>query len=298
MGAFPLGYGTLNALLFGTPSHVSRWALTVIWIARLLTLALLLRTYIVPSAVRILSKRVRVRSVSLRSIRGLYLHAGKSIWTVERIKLGLRWVSEEKTMRMTVTVEGLKVEVVKRAQRPKLPRRKRHARMPTLADLSPSPLLHYAWIGTTSLTSLLRRIIQPVTTKALVIVIRAIILALPTLTQVMEFRVDAGALIWPELGDMRLATHNAVLSTHIAFNQIGGSQGAVEISAIGSGVRLGPQLLKKLAWTWRHLLWSSRDPAWTTTQCSANVSLTVDEIVGFTEAGRSSNLDAPQEVGQ
>lgn len=270
-----------HTLLLSTPRHVSPWAALVIWTARIVTLALLLRTYIVPSLIRLLSKRVRVRSISFRSIRGLYLHAGTTIWNVERVRLGWRWAAKEKTIRMRIVVEGLNVKVVRQTRRPRPPPRRRHARIPTLAEINPYPALWYTLLCATTISTFVRRLVQPVTTKLAVLALRTVILALPTLTQILEFQLDSATLHWPELAESRFAIHKASLSTRIAFSQVCASEAAIALPAVGPGVRLGPGVVQRLTSMWKFLMGGSRDRVWASTLCTAHISLQMDEIIGL-----------------
>ena len=75
----------LHALLLRPLDDLSLWAMLLVWAVRILTLSLLLRTYIGPAVVSLVSTRLRIRSISLRSIRGVYFKAGHGTWRVERI---------------------------------------------------------------------------------------------------------------------------------------------------------------------------------------------------------------------
>lgn len=154
--------------------------------------------------------------------------------------------------------------------------------MPTLADLSPFPIVWYAWLFTTTIYSFTRRLLQPVTTKLVVLTFRTIILTLPTLTQIMEFELDTATLHWPEMADSCFAVHKAALASQIAFSQAGIPEAAIELPAVERGLRLGTHLVRRIAYLLQFLMGSSRERAWASTQCCARISLQLDEIVGFT----------------
>lgn len=74
-----------DLLIISVPSNAPWWTNILIYLVRLVTLAVLLRTYIAPWILAKTSRHLRVRSISLRSVRGIYLSYGPTIWRIERI---------------------------------------------------------------------------------------------------------------------------------------------------------------------------------------------------------------------
>jgi hypothetical protein len=258
--------------LLSTPQD-TLWAAGLVWLARVVTLALLFRTYIVPNIIRILSDRLRIRSISLRSVRGLYLKTGRAVFTAERVKLGWRWVPQEKIVRFRITVESLGVELLPTPSRKKMTRSisKLHARMPTLADLSPSPI-------TPSISTLFTYVIRPALTAAARGLVRVVALTLPTLTQVLEIELDNTSISSRQHEGATLTFATAELSSKVAFSQFGepctGSTSPLDtLSSIRSG--------GNLASFWRFISTSSNETAWASTRVTARVSFSVNNIACF-----------------
>jgi hypothetical protein len=257
---------SLRLLLWATPA-TTLWAVFVIWTARIVTLALLFRTYIAPNFIRVLSKRLRIRSISLRSVRGLYLRTGRAVYTVERIKLGWRWVSQAKTVRVTITVENLSVELLPAARRKKA-QTAHLRRMPTLADLNPSPI-------TPSISTLLSYVIRPAATSAARFLLRLVILVLPTLTQILEVELDNTRITSrPHLGTT-VTFETAFLSSHLVFSQKDGPSSTSEVSSKADAPPTPPQ---EITSRWRFITGSGADRAWASTRALAKFSLKISEI--------------------
>src|ERR1700721_760427 len=125
----------LRLFLLGTPD-ASAWTTVLLWVARLVTLSLIFRTYIGPFILTQISDHIRVRSISLRSIRGLYFRRGSRIWRVERI--GISYSSAAGGLSVKIMIKGLKLEIGVDDPAPSI--RPPIRRNLTLADLSPSPI--------------------------------------------------------------------------------------------------------------------------------------------------------------
>ncbi|KAJ3774447.1 golgi-body localization protein domain-containing protein [Lentinula raphanica] len=101
-------------LLLWTPS--APWQASLILLIRLLAFGLLLRTYIVPWLFLRFSQHVRIRSISLRSIRGLYVSRGNGTWGIER--LSYSWTVVDGARHITIKVEGLTGVISKTEEEP------------------------------------------------------------------------------------------------------------------------------------------------------------------------------------
>jgi hypothetical protein len=258
-------------IILTTPTN-SLWAVLLIWAIRIVTLALLIRTHIAPTVIRVLSTRLRVRSISLRSIRGLYLRTGRVIYTAERIKLGWRWVSQEKTVRVRITVESLSVELLSPTKK-KTPRtsQKRHVRMPTLADLNPSPI-------TPSFYTLTNYIVRPAITAVARMILRLVVLTLPTLTQILEVELDNTKVTSRPHSGATVTFRTANLSSHLAFIQ----PDSEALSNNGSSENNSPSPPSgKIASYWRFITSSSGERAWASTRGVAKLSLSISGISCF-----------------
>jgi hypothetical protein len=144
----------LRVLLLTRPDDVW-WTTFSVWLVRLIAFSLLLRTYIVPWAVGRMSRHLRVRSISFRSIRGLYARAGAHILRADRISW--TWSYVDGSRRITIQVHGLTLEVGSPAQRSV----DRQRRALTLADFAPSPIAHRLWMLFSQLYSLVDPLLRP-----------------------------------------------------------------------------------------------------------------------------------------
>ena len=132
----------LRLLLISRPDD-AWWSFFLVWFIRFLTVSIALRTYIVPWGLALAFSRFRVRSVSLRSIRGVYFCQGRNVWNIDRIGFSYHRPSKTQASRLTVVVQGLKLDIAEPPNEPAPPPPTpavRHRRVPTLADFSPSPI--------------------------------------------------------------------------------------------------------------------------------------------------------------
>jgi hypothetical protein len=258
----------LRLLLYTSPVDTV-WAVSIIWIARLVTLALLIRTYFAPTVIRVLSKKLRVRSISLRSIRGLYLRTARVVYNVERIKLGWRWVAEDKTVRVRVTVENLSVELLPLSKRKKA-KTSQVRRIPTLADLNPSPI-------TPSIHTLLNYIIRPALTAIVRILLRLVIAVLPTLTQILEVELENTKITSRPHAGATIILGTVFLSSHLVFSQPDAKSSMDSIS--GTTGTHTPALDSTSDRRFVSSLGGER--AWANTRAFAKFSLNISEITCF-----------------
>jgi hypothetical protein len=277
----------LRFLLVSTPD-TSAWAVTVIWIVRIVTLALLGRTYVVPNLVSLVSSRVRVRSVSLRSIRGLYLRTGHAVLTVDRIKLGWRWASDAKTVRMTVTVTGMKVDILERTVRKRRTRTAVHSytRMPSLARINPTPIASYTWSQLPSFASFFQYFLRPALTTVARSILRLVILALPSLTQILELEFDEATLSSKAHLDATIVLTKTVMSSHLAFVQQVAAEDEKNMSLVTSTKTT--TIGSRIRTLWDFATTPSRDHAWASTQCIITVALNIDNVLASVENTEAS----------
>ena len=137
---FTEGIQTSMSILGALPqptSATSWWSILVIWVVAIASVSLLLRNHVFPWLLARLSKHLRVRSVSLWSIRGLYLRTATQTWRIDRIGYG--WSNG-----FNVKLHGLSIELSSPQPTTPVTPLRRHNRRLTLADLSPTPLVHRA----------------------------------------------------------------------------------------------------------------------------------------------------------
>jgi hypothetical protein len=212
-----------RCLLFSYPdSDGSPWPTLGIFLVRVIAIGLLLRTYVGPSLLRLVTKRIRVRSVSLRSIRGLYFRAGPRTLVVDRI--GLSWSLKHRSLRLGVKVEGVKLDIEKDERKDRLRKRsstlKTHHRMPTFSDISAVPVVSSLKTIPMSIYRSLDPVLRPITRLFVVLVLRILIRLLPSLTQVLEFQLDSLVITFVDLSGVKLVITDANLWTKLEIERL------------------------------------------------------------------------------
>lgn len=212
----------LRLLVIARPDD-AWWSFLLVWFIRFLTLSVVLRTYIVPWGLRLLFTRFRVRSVSLRSIRGVYFRQGRNVWHIDRIGLSYHRPSKTQASRLTVVVQGLKLDIAEPPDEPTLPPQKPaagHRRMPTLADFSPSPIAFTIRQVIYAIYAGLEPHFRPLVRASIIFVLRVLIRCLPTLTQVLDFELVSAELSLARFPDVQFKLKELGVSTKVVFTQV------------------------------------------------------------------------------
>lgn len=227
IGTFLAVLRSLVWFLAGKEYVESQWDKVLIAVVHLTVLGLLFRTYIGPFLLRIISKRVRIRSVSLRSIRGVYLRTGTITCRIDRIGLAYH-SSSQSARRFSVKVEGLCIELYHLASKAPPPASTdpprtdvRNTRMPALADFSPSPLAHKLWSFYSAIYARIEPFGRPILRTIFVTSLRVLIRCLPALTQVIDFELERCLIKIANGQDVHLTIQNASLSTTVNFSSLG-----------------------------------------------------------------------------
>lgn len=212
----------LRLLIIARPDD-AWWTFLLVWFIRFLTVSIVLRTYIVPWGLGLLFSRFRVRSVSLRSIRGVYFRQGRNVWHIDRIGLSYHRPSKTQASRLTVVVQGLKLAIAEPPNEPTPPPQKPaagHRRVPTLADFSPSPIAFKARQVIYAIYAGLEPHLRPLVRASIIFVLRALIRCLPALTQVLDFELVSAELSLAELPDVQFKLKELGISTKVVFTQV------------------------------------------------------------------------------
>lgn len=214
-------------LLSGGDFVVSQWDMFLVAVIHLTVFGLLFRTYFGPFLLRVISKRVRVRSVSLRSIRGVYLRTGAITCRVDRIGLAYH-SSTESARRFSVKIEGLSIELYQlcrkhssQASSVPQPAEIRNPRISTFVDFSPSPLAHKLWSFYSAIYASVEPFGRPILRTFFVTNLRILIRCLPALTQVIDFELERCLITFAKEQDIHFTIQNASLSTTVNFSSLG-----------------------------------------------------------------------------
>lgn len=270
----------LNTLFLWKPQD-SRSATVIIWLLRIITFSLLFRSVVGPFILRLLSKRLRVQSVSLRSIRGIYFRAGKGILHVERVGLGYHRPSPESASRFAIRVEGVRLEVTQAESRPKNPPERKQRK----CDLSPFPIALTSWHavkgGWAWLYSAMEPFVRPAIRKVIVAALRGMIRALPALTQVLDLEVDSVVVTHQSIPGAEFIVRKVTVHTSVAFTQLDNSASSAGANApfvqqprhrrFASVADFGTRVKNSFRRSWQY--------AWGSTQVAASLSVNVQEIL-------------------
>jgi hypothetical protein len=278
---------TLNILFVASPDD-SLWTTAIIWFVRVATLLVVLRNHIAPYVLERIAggiRNVRVRSISLRSIRGIYVKRGIQTWRVDRIGISYRSATGEGSSRFTVKIEGLRLEIGRTGRvlskaSASLPKHKRRL---TLADLSPSPLAFYLWSIVARIYAFVEPYLRPVIRSVTVACIRVFIRCLPALTQALHFDLDYAEVTFLASPQSCLRIKEATLHTQLNFTQLEDVILSAENDFGGTSSRsarymsmaaLRTRLLKSFERTWER--------AWGKTQGTASITMTISSVSGLT----------------
>lgn len=250
----------------------------LLWMVRVVTFGLLLRTYFIPWLFTLLSDRIRIRSISLRSIRGLRFRKGAQTWKVERISYN--WLSVEGSRRLALRIEGLTVEFGSKDVKTERPIQKNRDRKLTLADFNPSPIARQLWQVVWATTTFIEPYFRPILRKCLISCLRFAIQWLPKLTQALSFDLQSTVITFPELSGAKISAENINLHSVLTFTEITQAI-ALEDAQLNSsregGMVEGFSLWKKrLAESFHRSL----DAALGESHGTAKMSLRVSNVVG------------------
>ena len=208
-------------IFLGYSSWNSGWRSWLLLAIQILVIGQILRAWVGPFIFQRVSKRIRVRRVSLRSIRGIYVRLASMTIRIDRVGLSYH-PSAEATRRFSFKVEGLWVEIHELEARPQLirPASRRLSRLPTLADFAPSPMARHLWSLYSEIYALLEPYVRPALRSFFVTWTRAIIRCLPVLTQVIDFELDKALVTFTTLPEAHVAIRGVTVSTTVTFTNL------------------------------------------------------------------------------
>lgn len=277
MRAFSSTEFFLHALLLRPLDDLTLWSILLVWVVRVLTLSLLFRTYIGPAVVRLVSSRLRIRSISLRSIRGVYFKAGNGTWRVERIGISYHKPSSSTATRFSIQVQGLSLELDGQFNARSRPRRPPMRPRPT-----PSRLARRLWKVLYTLLSLcyttLEPYCRPTVRTFFVTTLRLVIRALPTVTNGLDFELDSASVSLTDIPGVRFSVGYAKLNSSVTLAYL-----PSVVSVEDAKPRAAHKRFASVA-DWnarvRGSVRRTWDRAWGATQVAASVNLQVNAVSG------------------
>ncbi|KAF8845847.1 hypothetical protein BDN67DRAFT_961498 [Paxillus ammoniavirescens] len=280
----------VGLLLLRWPTSLSSWILLTCWPLGLVSFLLIARAYLAPYVLMRFSSHIRVRSVSLRSIRGLYFRKGNRTWQIDRFGYSYSTSTDDKPKGLSFKVEGLKLEIQPvPAPRP-TPPRANHRRGLTLADLSPSPLALYLWSIVSSLYSIFDPLIRPAIRLVVTATLQQVIRFIPRLTETVQLEIDRAVISFNATPQAQLVVERVVLKGHVSFTQNSQSRPTGDLDLHQGSQTLTARALAMGAWksrlakgfkrtwtrTWDHTLGQTRG--------SVAYDLIVQEVHGLIPA--------------
>lgn len=275
--------GTLSSgvhlLLIGTPGNALS-TFILLWLVRIITFSLVLHTYLGPWLLALMSDHIRVRSISLWSIRGLYIRTSSRTWHVERV--GYVWSSVQGSRRLALKIDGLNVHIAKEGEGQTFAQTKRRRnRNLTLADLNPSPLARYLWQFTSALITFLDPFIRPIMRTYVVASLRFGIQWLPRITQALSFDLRSTVITLAEMPGTKIVAHEINLHTTLSLTQMEQTVGPGDVKPTPNRSHNRKSLSMGL---WKKRLSESfhrsLDKAWGEARGKVTLSLTIGNIVG------------------
>ena len=204
-------------LAFKWPTTTSSWVTLACWPLGAVVFLYVARVYLAPYILMRCSSHVRARSVSLRSIRGLYFRKGNRTWQIDRFVYSYRSSTDGGPRRLSFRIEGLKL-VIEPARVPQPPLRT-HRRGLTLADFSPSPLALWLWSIISSLYVVLDPALRPVIRLVVTAILRQVVHFIPRLMETVQVNIDQAVVSYVGSPQVQLTAQDVVFKGHVAFAQ-------------------------------------------------------------------------------
>ncbi|KAG2013550.1 hypothetical protein CC2G_010449 [Coprinopsis cinerea AmutBmut pab1-1] len=257
---------TTHVLVYGKPEH-SPLTFLLLWSLRIVTVSILLRTFVGPWVLRLIYSRIRIRSVSPRSIRGVFLRSGERTIRIERIGWG--WSN--------LTLDGFTLDVGdKEVPKASHPPEKTSS---NFAFLNPKPLLAIPRAIYNVISLLLEPWLKPIFRHYTVMALQFILTrVVPAITQRLSFVMRDTTLTFSALPGTKIVVKEVTLTAAVQFLQTeNGDDGAEPVPPREA------QTQSEVA-TWgtrlRDGFRRSLDRAWGSTQGKGSVTFKASRIEG------------------
>ncbi|KAF5387705.1 hypothetical protein D9615_000498 [Tricholomella constricta] len=208
------GTSLLRTILFDTPADA--WQASILlWFIRVATISILLRSYLIPWLFSALSKHVRIRTVSLWSIRGLYIRAGARIIRVDRVRYGY---SRAKGVKLKL--DGLNIDMGRSQPKPSALPTRGHNRRLTLADFAPSPMARRLWNLLSSAYAVVEPHFRPLIRTCVIAGLRVFIRWLPNIISGLNFEAHSTTFTFPDLPGTSVTAEKLTLHANLCFTEL------------------------------------------------------------------------------
>ncbi|KAI6163026.1 golgi-body localization protein domain-containing protein [Pisolithus thermaeus] len=268
------------------PPHPYFWISLFAWCLGLVAFLFFVRAHLAPFVLTRFSNHIRVRSISLRSIRGLYFRKGNRTWHIDRFAYAYSPSRDGTSKGLCFRIEGFKLEI-DAIKTPQSNPRSKHRRGLALTDFSPSPLALYIWSIISSLYSLFDPIIRPMSRLIVTFILRQFILLIPRLTETLQLDIDRVIVSVNSMPEICVSAENVVLKGHVSFTQTSQGRRVEERHQSEGGYQtLNPRALAMGAWKSRLVnnLQRTWTRTWDHTLGSTTGSMAFDLVVGGIES--------------
>ncbi|KZS98046.1 hypothetical protein SISNIDRAFT_449676 [Sistotremastrum niveocremeum HHB9708] len=265
-----------NCTCFGCSSGpYSAWLLSQL--LQLSIALLIFSRYIAPFFLRQVTSRVRVRSISLRSIKGLYICTGNVTLSIERIGLAYHQKSAEHARRFSFQIIGLRLELDPKGSK----ETRKHADKEKSDAAPPSPPRRALQSLTGAFASVLNWGFRPAARWLFVTFLRLLIRGLPALTQVFDVELDRAVVCLVPFGGAHLSASGVSLSSRVEFT---------EHDEAAKSRTAHKKLIKPVRHTPSPESWRTRfkgsftrawDRAWGKTEGFVSISVAVKDIAAY-----------------
>jgi hypothetical protein len=210
----------VNALAFNPPS-LPGWATWFTLIIRSIVVLVIFRRNIAPFLLAKVTRRIRARSISILSIKGLYFHSAGRTWRVERIGWSFHPWAES---RLSIKIEGLRLEISKprtvgrrnQQPQPRISARRLMAPLVCIREVLLSLERLWEWLLMSSRFTWLRTAFS----SSFILAAQLFIRCLPSLTQHLDFELDTVVITFEALLGAQLTIHGITLGTKVEFSQM------------------------------------------------------------------------------
>ena len=235
--------------------------------------------WIIPYILRRLVSNFRVRSISARSIRGLFLKRGNVTVNLERIGISFHSPTDSSARHIHVQVQGLIIHVTDLdASSPSraTPDSRTESRSTYPFDIAP-PLAMMAGLLPSWFLWVVDAVMRPILRWLFVGAARGFIRLLPSLSQIVDIQLDSMTIVFEDLGDAYINIRGVTLATKVAFSQLADTNTrSVEEAKVAEKI-LEEKAVSRAAAGWGNKLALSSQRtwkrAWSVTQGSTSISL-------------------------
>ncbi|KAF8314787.1 hypothetical protein DL93DRAFT_2227867 [Clavulina sp. PMI_390] len=259
-----------------------------LWLIILTLLALfgfIASRWILPEIIRHFLTGFRVRSISARSIRGLYVERPGYSLNVDRIGISFHSPTDNSARHVHFQIQGLVMRLSESGSPPE-PLPKASAKPPTptsyAARIAPPLAIFIGYLPSKFLLAL-DLIFRPFLRSFFVSAVRLIIRLVPSLSQILDVELDTATFVFKDLGDAYLTISGVTVASKADFEQL-----SDEVARSKEEAKIAKELSEKKdkdpppAEEWKSRLFKGSERVWkravSVTEGSTSVSLRLGSL--------------------